>query len=128
MKSNIRIVLAPAFLLVFLVVGFPYWQISYSRLSLPSSLYGWSLMVVFVVAAVLRMTFRTSFVQAFGAAGLAVPAAVAARVVADIFQDSTSHNLWPIEIIIASGIGFSVALAGACLGGLVVFLLDRVGR
>lgn len=128
MKANLRVALVLAFLAVFFVVGLPYWQIPYSKASLPNSLYGWGLVVVLVLAAVLRMSFRASFMQALGAVGLAVPAMVLARVVVETFQDPTSHNLWPFELIIASGVGLSAALAGALLGGVLVFALERVGR
>jgi hypothetical protein len=43
-----------------------------------------------------------------------------------VFKDPTSHDLWPLEFIIAAVIGFSVALAGALLGRLLGFAWKKV--
>ena len=112
-----------SFFVVFFAVGVPYWRMPYSHASLPNSLDGWSLVVILVLAAVLR--FKDAFRQAYVAVGLAVPVTVLARVVAETARDPTSHNLWPFEIIIAAGVGFSVALAGALLGGLLVLAFKK---
>ena len=117
--------LVVAFFVTFFAVGIPYWQIPYSKASLPSSLYGFGLLVVLLVSAALRLSSKASFTHAFAVVGLAVPAMVMARVAVETFQDPTSHNLWPFEIIIASGVGLSVALAGALLGGLLALARKR---
>ena len=49
--------------------------------------------------------------------------AVVARIFVDVIRDSTSHNLWPFEIIIASIISFPLALIGVFAGSLAVKLL-----
>jgi hypothetical protein len=54
--------------------------------------------------------------------GASVPAAVMARVIYDGASDPTSHNLWPFEIILASGPGLVAGLAGALAGGLLIAL------
>jgi len=46
--------LAAAFLVGFFTVGVPYWQIVYSKVSLPDTLYGAGLFVVGVLAAAAR--------------------------------------------------------------------------
>jgi hypothetical protein len=123
---NVRVVaLALAFFVVFLIVGLPYWEIPYSKVALPNSLYGWYLVMVLLLPPALRVGVRASFMQSVSAVGVAVPATVLARVVIETLQDPTSHNLWPFEIIIAAGVGFSVALAGAVLGGLLVLALKE---
>ena len=43
--------LVVAFVISFFAVGFPYWQTSYAKVSLPSTLYGTDLLVVGVLAA-----------------------------------------------------------------------------
>lgn len=123
MKVDVRVASVFAFLAAFFAVGVPYWRIPYSQASLPNSLYGWGLVVILVLAAVLR--FKATFMRAFIAVGLAVPAMVLARVVAETSRNPTSHNLWPFEIIIAAGVGFSVALAGALVGALLVLALKK---
>jgi hypothetical protein len=46
----------------------------------------------------------------------AVPGAVFARVIVDAWRDPTSHNLWPLEILIALVMGLAVTVLGALLG------------
>lgn len=38
--------------------------------------------------------------------------AVLGRVVVEAARDPTSHNLWPVEVVIAGGIGLVAALIG----------------
>jgi hypothetical protein len=49
------------------------------------------------------------------------------RVVRETSVDPTSHNLWPFEIVIASGLGFPAAFAGAVLGWLLVRAVRKAG-
>jgi len=108
-----------AFLIAFFAVGIEYWQIPYSKVSLPNSLYGIGLAILFLVSTALRLVSAVTFLQTLSAVGLAVPAMVMARVVVETSRDPTSHNLWPLEIIIAAGVGLAVASAGALVGGLL---------
>jgi hypothetical protein len=59
------------------------------------------------------------------AIGSAVPAVVMARVVVDGLRDSTSHNLWPLEVVIATFVGGAAALIGVLLGSAVLWLWRR---
>ncbi|PZO08046.1 MAG: hypothetical protein DCF27_09795 [Lysobacteraceae bacterium] len=122
MKSKLLAQVFLAFVLAFLALGIEYWPIPYSKASLPNSLYGAGLAFVFAVAVALRFFSKATFFQTLGAIGLAAPAMVMARVAVETSRDPTSHNLWPLEIIIAMGVGFSVAFAGALLGGLLTRL------
>ena len=123
MKLSLLARVSLAFLVAFFAMGIEYWQIPYAKASLPNSLYGVGLVLVFVVSAALRLFSAATFFQALGAVGLAVPAMVMARVMVETFRDPTSHNLWPLEIIIAAGVGFGVAFAGAFVGGLLARLV-----
>lgn len=78
-----------AFLSCTLVVGLPYWAIPYTQVSLPGSLLALRLLVVPIAAFVLRLPLRSSFLAALAAPGLAVPAAVLARVGWEIARDPT---------------------------------------
>lgn len=127
MNASTLVAIVCAFVVTFLAVGIPYWQIPYSKASLPSSLYDFGMAVVFLAAAILRMGSKATFMQILTIIGLAVPVAVMARVQFETALDPTSHNLWPFEIAIASGLGFAVALAGTVLGGIVTYL-RRAGR
>lgn len=113
--------LAIAFLVAFLAVGLPYWRLPYSKASLP----GYAIAIIFVVSAALRGSCRSSSWQAFLIVGLALPAAVMARVAYETSKDPTSHNLWPLEVILAAAIGFAGSLPGAVVGGLIASAVKR---
>jgi hypothetical protein len=112
-----------------LSVGIPYWLLPYNRLSLPSSLLAPGLAVVFASALLLRLFGVASFWRAAFIIGGAVGLAVVFRVLADGARDPTSHNLWPIEIVIALAIGLGCSFAGAIIGSLTARLLpSRPGK
>lgn len=66
-----------------------------------------------------------SFWRVTALVGASVPSAVLARVLVEGLKDPTSHNLWPLEVIIASLVGLICATAGAVTGSLTVGLLRR---
>ena len=99
-------------------VGIPYWQIPYSKLSLPDALIHPGLLVVVVAAVIVRAIGKCDFVPTLLAAGAAVPSAVMARVLFDALRDPTSHNLWPLELIIAVIIGLLASTGGAVAGSI----------
>lgn len=119
MSKNSPIVLAAAFVCAFFVIGLPYWQIPYSQASLPNDIWGLGLLAVVALAAIPRVVSATRFWPTLLIIGSAVPAAVLARVIVDTLSDSTSHNLWPLEIILSAGPGYLAAAAGALVGGLL---------
>jgi hypothetical protein len=104
------------------VVGVPYWSLAYQRVSLPGALLGPGLYIVGAAAATLCASGAESFRRAILVGG-AAPAAVLARVMVEVVRDPTSHNLWPLEAIIASALGFGCALAGAMAGSVVVWVV-----
>lgn len=115
-----------AFFLGFFVVGVPYWLIPYHEVNLPSAVMGPGLLVVAGAALTLRLREVGKFWRIVAVAGAAVPAAVFARVVWDGLKDPTTHNLWPIEVVIALLLGFTCALAGAVAGALISALTDKL--
>ncbi len=117
-----------AFLLSFFAVGVPYWLIPYNKLNLPGALMEPGLFVVMGAALMLRLRGSATFWKIVLIVGTAVPASVFARVVWDGMKDPTSHNLWPIEIIIALLLGLSCAVAGAVAGSLLSTLASRHAR
>ena len=124
MQPNAVYWLIAAFLVSFFAVGFPYWQIPYAKVSLPSTLYGTGLLVVGVLAAAARAFGKARILAVIIAAGAAVPAPILARVAVDTAKDPTSHNLWPFELIIAAVVGVFCSSAGALVGS----LLTRLSR
>jgi hypothetical protein len=123
-----RILIGLAFAACFLVVGVPYWAIPYAQVSLPGTLMGLELLIVPAAAFALRFPLRVPFLPAAATPGLAVPAAVLARVAWEVVQDPTSHNLWPFEAVLAALLGFGVALAGVVPASLILLPGRRRGR
>jgi hypothetical protein len=111
--STIRLA---AFVVAFLAIGIPYWQIEYAKVQLPNSLVEPQLLVVVLASFVIRRFTGTSIWHATSLAGVAVPGAVAARVIVEATRDPTSHNLWPFEVVLAFGVGLIAAAVGALLG------------
>jgi hypothetical protein len=115
-----------AFVVVFFVMGLPYWRIPYSSASLPNSLWSPAMLVVLAAPVAVLVLSKNTFARTSGVIGLAVPAMVMARVVVEAFQNPTTHNLWPFELVIASAVGLAVASVGS-LAGLVIARLLKVG-
>ncbi len=109
--------LLAAFFASFLAVGLPYWRLPYASVSLPSTLYGFGLVIVFLASAASRLVPSVRFLPAFAVVGAAVPCVVMVRVSYETTADPTSHNLWPFEIVIAAMLGFSISFVGSLLGG-----------
>ena len=80
-------------------------------------------LLVVVLLTVCRALAPVGFVRSLLMIGAAVPCAVMVRVVYDGLIDSTSHNLWPIEIFIAAGLGFGASP----IGSVVAAMLGRRG-
>lgn len=114
-----------AFMIAFIGVGFRYWQLPYEQLEPPDALYGPGLAAVFVVAMMLRAFGVARFSVAWLVGASAVPAAVLARIVMDASTDPASHDLWPLELLIATGLGLVAALGGALLGSLFLLRSSR---
>lgn len=125
MEEKLWLILSLAFLTTFLTVGIPYWHIPYSQLSLPTSIYGFGLLLIFIMPIILRCASHASLSQSIMIVGCSVPAMALVRVTMDLFQDPTSHNLWPFEIIIATGLGLGIAFAGTVLGSLLGWIFKR---
>lgn len=119
--------LVAAFLISFFVVGVPYWEIPYAKVSLPNTLYGTGLLVVGVLAAAARACGHARVLAVILAVGAAVPAPILARIAVDTAKNPTSHNLWPFEVIIATVIGVLCSSGGALVGSLPGLLSRHKG-
>jgi len=124
-KTTANLWLAAAFVVGFFSVGFPYWQVTYAKVSLPDTLYGARLLVVAVLAAAARAFGKARLAAVILGVGAAVPAAVLTRVVVETAKDPTSHNLWPLELIIAAMVGIACSSAGALVGSFPSFFSKR---
>jgi hypothetical protein len=117
----------PGFAAAFFAVGVPYSQIPYNRLNLPDAVLGAGLLVLVAAAALVRVYSVRHFFRVVVVMGSSVPAVVIVRVIVNGLRDSTSHNLWPLEVVIAAFVGGAAAFVGALLGSLVL-RLSRGGR
>jgi hypothetical protein len=120
--------LLTAFLVSWLAVGLSYWPIPYRQISLPESLLGLSLNVVAVSACLLAVYRVARFRTIILIETASIPAVVFSRVVMDGVKDPTSHNLWPLEIVIALGVGFVSASIGALAGGILAWSVRMIKR
>lgn len=111
-----------------LAVGVPYWSIPYAEVNLPNALLGPGLAAVAVAAFLLQASRCAPFWITTWATGAAVVAAVVARVLVEGIRDPTSHNLWPLEVVIALVVGLAPAAAGAGLGSLAAGLHRMLQR
>jgi hypothetical protein len=125
MRTSQLPLLSAAFLLAFLAIGLPYWQIPYSKVALPGSILGLGLWVTFFSAAILRCVFSSPFLSVFIALSLPGPSAVMLRILVEVAEDSTSHNLWPLELILVSGVSVGVTLAGILIGTFLSILFRK---
>jgi hypothetical protein len=108
-----------------LSVGIPVWLISYSKLNVPSALYGEGLVAVFILAALLRASGFWTFSRTLHVLSASVPAALMAHIVVEGAMDPTKHNQWPLAIIISAVVGYAATAPGVILGQLIYCLVHR---
>jgi hypothetical protein len=113
---NSMVVLVGCFVASALAIGLPYMAIPYSSADVPGSLVTWGMLVLFGLAAAVRIADRASFLATTATLVMVAPVVVMVRVIRDTAIDPTSHNLWPVEVAIAVFLGTIVVLAGATVG------------
>lgn len=104
------------------VAGIFHWTIPYSDMNMFSRpfILKWSISAILIAATGVSVFSKTilkaSLLTTFG-----FISAVMLRVIYDTtFIDSTSHNLWPFEVIIALMIVFPASLIGALLSHFLI--------
>jgi hypothetical protein len=115
--------LALATLASFLAIGIPYWRIPYHDLNLPDALMTPWLLLAMALALRLCFTRAAPSWLAASMTAVAVVAVAIVRINIDTAHDPTSHNLWPLELVIALGVGVAAALPVALIGGIARALL-----
>lgn len=116
---NRSVLTVTVFMVSFLCIAQPYWQIPYSQIALPNSLLGPGALITGALAMFLRLDPKREFSSIVLACGGAFPAVVLSRIIYDVIFDSTSHNLWPFELIIAILCGLFVSAIGGGVGSLL---------
>lgn len=115
--------LALATLASFLAIGIPYWRIPYHDLNLPDALMTPWLLLAMALALLLCFTRAAPSWLAASMIAVAVVAVAIVRINIDTAHDPTSHSLWPLELVIALGVGVAAALPVALIGGIARALL-----
>jgi len=103
----------------FFAAGIPFWLIPYGKVNLPNALRQPGLFVAGMSALLLCLYSVASFWRSTFTITASVGAAVMARVLVGVVQDPTSHNLWPLEVVIALIVGFICTVPGAIVGSLI---------
>ena len=120
--------LALAFVVALAAMGASLWPVPYSKVSLPNTLVGPGLIVLGLAALAVCMTGQAGFFASALVIGAAAPVAILARVIVETNLDPTSHNLWPLEIILGGAASYPTSLIGAAVGSLGGKLLRRSAR
>lgn len=119
MNGNRTALLIVGFAAGLLLTGLPYWRLPYNANffgdpGILLGLAGLAFVTVTLVVARIAPAGRVFWVML-----AAFPAAVALRVAVEVAEDPTSHNLWPIELVMTA-IFSLVAVAPGLLAGLLL--------
>ena len=115
-----RVRVLGAILAGLLACGLPLWPIPYREVSMPDhpAASDWFLLGALaglLAGHLLRQRIWVPILAVTAGFGLAV----LGRVAVETTRDPTSHNLWPIEVIIAGGIGLAAAAVGVGMARVV---------
>lgn len=113
------------FAIALLGVGFKYWQLPYAHANLPEALLGPGLVAVAVVSMLLRAFGTARYMVVWLLLAATVPVAVVVRILSDLALDSSTHNLWPAELLVAAGLGLGASLVGTLIGSLFLLRSSR---
>lgn len=116
MKLDISPYTVVALLFSFCTAGLFYWTIPYDDLNLPNALITPALIVIALSAILLQSFTEISFAKNLNVMAAVIPAVVLSRVIIDGLSDPTSHNLWPIELVIAAAVSYAVVLPSVLIG------------
>lgn len=106
------------------IAGWQHWMRATAQTDPTDTLVGPGLAALGVIAALLVVSRAASGGRAFLLMSACLPAAVMALVVVDGWEDPSSHNLWPLELVFAFVVGVVPVLGGVLLG----LLLRRLSR
>lgn len=101
------------------LIGIPNLFTPYNSNLQAAVFYGLGLAVVGIAALALRAYDAAPFWKTAIVMALALPATAMLRVIVDTARDPTSHNLWPLELMLAAFYGAFCAILGAAIGQLL---------
>ena len=116
MTGRVWMHMALAFFGGTVVLGAPYWPLPYAQAELPGAFLGPQLIVLGVITLTLVLQRVVPISRCLAAMACCAPAAVAVRVITEVMRDSTAHNLWPFEIVIALLVGLAAVVPAIGIG------------
>lgn len=99
-----------------LLTGIPFWRLPYNADIFGDPGIHLGLGGLALVTAGLAFARAARAGPLFGAMAGAFPAAYALRVVADVARDPTSHNLWPIGMVMIAAYSLVAVVPGLIVG------------
>ena len=113
------------FLIAFVGVGFPYWQLPPELAGLPRALYGPGLVAVGVVAMLLRAFGTGRFLPLWLLIATAVPAAVLVRLGLNAFRGMEGPGMAVADVAVGLVLGLATAFIGMLVGSLFLLRSSR---
>ena len=113
------------FLIAFVGVGFPYWQLPPELAGLPRALYGPGLVAVGVVAMLLRAFGTGRFLPLWLLIATAVPAAVLVRLGLNAFRGMEGPGMAVADVTVGLVLGLATAFIGMLVGSLFLLRSSR---
>lgn len=109
----------------FFIAGIPIWRIPASAGDPPATAFLPGLLAI-AIAALAHSAYRTApFRRIALYLTLSFPAAILARIAVDVSRDPTSHNLWPLELIMTTLAPIPFVLLGGAVGALLARRFDK---
>lgn len=110
--------LASGFAAGLALTGLPFWRLPYNADYLGDLPFQLGFVGLAAVTATLVASRSARLWPIFWTMLAAFPLAVAIRVVVEVAQDPTDHNLWPFELIFAALFSLVAVVPGIALGAL----------
>jgi hypothetical protein len=116
------------FVVALVAAGLPLWLVPYDRIDLPNIWLLPGLLVIVPLAAGTRHWRLAGTAMTVAALTGAMLTANMVRVFYDTGIDPTSHNLWPIELVMTAFAGLAVSLTGCLIGWISSLLWKLLGQ
>ena len=99
-----------------LAIGLSYWTKPYGQTDLPNGLFVPGLLLVVVAAGVLQFREPRGWLGTLAIMTMAPMGTVVLRIASDVMRDSTSHNLFPFELMVTGIFGAAAVALGMGVG------------
>lgn len=119
MTADRTVWLVAGFAAGLLLTGLPFWRLPYNADVFGDSGVIAGLAGLGIVTAALALSGVAPLKHIFWIMLAAFPAAVALRVIVEVAQDPTDHNLWPFELIITAIVSLAAVIPGLIVGALL---------